>query len=90
MDIQKISDGLINDNSKIESVRQRTDSAKIGAFQKRVARKFTEQSKEPLAPLAAPLEVIEILGRAIAVELATGTPFLQNFQSVNIWKPSRY
>ena len=76
MDIHEIPDGLVDHHGEAIPVRQSSYTFQIGGFEERVAREFAEKREKSLPTLQESLKIIEILVGAIAVEFASGSPFL--------------
>ncbi len=84
--IDKVANGLIDDNSKIIAISKGPNSLKIWCFQKRIARKLAKKGKELFTTLTPALQIIQVGGTSMAVEHATRAPFLQNLEGINIRK----
>lgn len=86
MDVEKISDGFIDDDRKVIAVGKRPKPAYIRCLEEWVAWEFAEQCKKPLPAFAAPFDIVNVVRGSVTIKHATRTPFLQDFQSVNVWE----
>ena len=61
MNVDKISDSLINHNGEIIAVCKRSYASEIRRFQQGISREFAEKSKETLAALTTPLKIVQFI-----------------------------
>lgn len=82
--VEKVANGLVDDNGKVVLVGKATYTDKIGSFEKGVAGEFAKEGEEAFAAFKSLFQVIEVAGFAEAVEESTGTEFLEDFEGVDV------
>lgn len=87
VDIKEVAYCFVDNHAEVVFVCQFSDTFDVRGSEKRVSRKFREESKISLAVLQSLFKIIQLFRGTEAVKDAPRAKFLNNLQGVYVWEP---